>query len=332
MNSPLLDHKDFSYVRLLAVTWHANVLTPSMCTSLAGARLLQWVEQLNQPLIVNCAGISTIEDHSLTSLENFLTSNGRAVAFLVANGNERLANEIHSELKAAYVCSESIGQYEVSVYGGRSQAKALQSSMEDFVGQIKNLEHDFVTKAVRNCYKHFKTPERLDSTPLLASGRLNARALISDPIQFTWISLLFAEQFERVIEEARPRTNGVLAVSLRASPFAAAVRLLAHTCSPSLEIIDHIGPRHDLLEASVGEPDMYGREYILIADFVVGGTELKIARTYAMSQGATIKNAIAIGAFLSGDAYDKNIALKSLINIPEVVPELTYQFVSQGAR
>lgn len=331
MNSPVLEHENFSYVRMLAITWHANVLTPSLCTALAGAQLLKWTEGLDRPLIVSCAGISTIEDHALADLKRYLQSNERVVAFLVAKDKEQLGREIRSELKGVYTCSESDDEFEMFVYGNRSRAKTLQGSMEETVRQIKFLEDDFVKKAVRDCYKPFKTPERLDSTPLLASGRLNARAIISNPKQFTWVSLLLVERFERLIEEARPRTNGVLAVSLRGSPFAAAVRLLANSCS-LLEIIDHIGPKHDLLEASVGQPDMYGREYVLIADFVIGGTELKIARTYAMSQGATIKNAIAIGSFLPGDAYDKNISLKSLVNISDVVPELTYQFISIGAK
>lgn len=334
MYSPLLQHKNFSYTRLLAATWHTNLSTPSVCTSLAGQRLLEWMQGAPEelPFILNCSGVSVVEDHSFSQMERYLSSSKRVVAFLIYDGNDQLVLEIESELRLVKICSESVNGLQILFYGNRSGAQSLRAGLDGIVKDISDLERAFLTKAVSDCYRDFPEPERLDSTPLVASGVLNARSLISDPIKFTWISLLLTELFERVVDESRPRNNRILAVSLRGSPFAAAVRLLAHSYSPSLEVIDHIGPKHDLLEASIGQLDMYGGEYVLIGDFVIGGTELKIARTYAMSQGAVINNAIAIGSFLSGDMYDKNIRLESLVNIPDVVPQLKYEFIAQGAK
>lgn len=328
MDSLFLQHDEFIYIRLLALTWRNNFLTPLVCTSSAGRCLLDQIKNSDTklPLILNCSGVTAIEDHAFSDLEKFLAESENVVAFWIGDGSEQLIREVESELKAVKICSESVDGGQIYVYGNRDKARVLRNRLETMVKEAAGLERAFVTKSVVACYKDFSTPERLDSTPLLASGVLNARELISDPTKFVWTSLLLTELFERVIDESRPRTNRLLAVSLRGSPFAAAVRLLSRSCTPSLEIIDHIGPSHDLLEASVGQPDMYGGEYVLVADFVIGGTELKIARTYALSQGANIKNAISIGSFLSRDAYDRNITLHSLANISEVVPQLTYEF------
>jgi hypothetical protein len=166
----------------------------------------------------------------------------------------------------------------------------------------------------------------------LATGVLNARALIANPVTFVWISLLLTDLFQQVIEEAKPKTNRILAVSLRGSPFAAAIRILANRFSPSLEIIDHIGPKHELLEEHVGQNEMQGGEYILVSDFVIGGTEIKIARAYAMAKGAILKNAITIGSYLSGPEYGDAVRLQSLVDISSVVPKLEYKFLTGGGK
>lgn len=334
MYTPILEHKDFRYTRLLAATWHTNLSAPSLCTSAAGARLLDWMKaaSVDLPLVLNCAGISTIEDHALSAIETYLTTNESAIAFIVENQNDQLIREIESELRRVKVCSDAVNGAQILIYGSRPRTAALRSMLDRVTREAADLEIEFVKRAVRDSYKDFLLPQRLDSTPLLASGVLNARALISDPAKFTWVSLLLTKLFEQVIEKSRPRTNRILAVSLRGSPFAAAVRLLANGCSPSLEVIDHIGPTHDVLEATVGQRDMYKGEYVLVGDFVIGGTELKVARAYAMSQGAVIKNAIAIGSYLPGNLYDKHIKLESLVNLAAVVPQLKYQFLTDGGQ
>lgn len=328
MFSPLLKGTLFAYTRLLAATWHTNLSAPTVCTSTTGQKLIEWSASTEPelPLVLNCNGVTTIEDHALSELGKHLAASHRVIAFLVDDRSVGLVREIESELRAVKVCSESIDGTQVLIYGERPPSKTLRDHLDTLAADGAILEREFAKKTVAASYKPFRHPERLDSTPLIASGVLNARALISDPEKFCWLAILLTDLFQSVIEQARPRTNRVLAVSLRGSPFAAAVRLLAHNYSPSLEIIDHIGPKHEVLEALIGQDQMYGAEYVMVGDFVIGGTELKVARAYAMSQGAVMNNAIAIGSYLSGEAYGRQIRLQSLVNVADAVPELKYEF------
>lgn len=335
MYNPFLVHPRFVYTRLSAITWHANpILQPAVFTSAAGTKLRQCIEAHQYlPVVLNCSGISTIEDHALGTIREHLSLVERCIAFIVQGNNEQLIKEIQSELKDAKICVESVGDYQVLFYGNnRCVAEPIKSILDSLIAEVEKTERDFINQIVRDSYKEFVEPKRLDSTPLWATGVLNARSLISDPKSFIWISLLLTDLFQKVIEEAHPITNRILAVSLRGSPFAAAIRVLAHGFSPSLEIIDHIGPKHEVLEGYIGKNNMEGGEYILIGDFVIGGTEIKVARAYAMARGACLKNAIAIGSYLSGNDYDQNVRLQSLVCISSIVPQLSYEFHARGVR
>lgn len=338
MTNPFLKHPHFVYSRLTAIAWQANLLLqPSVFTAAAGSRLRQIIDgwHTDLPVILNCSGISTIEDHALGEIKNYLDATDRCIAFVVQDGNEQLFREIDSELKKASISTESIDGSQVLLYGkNRNIASSLKSCLDTLVVDTAKMEFKFVSDAVAGCYKPNKDNmlERLESTPLLATGVLNARALIADPVKFVWISLLLTDLFQQVIEEATPKTNRILAVSLRGSPFAAAIRILAHRFSPSLEIIDHIGPKHELLEEHVGKNEMHGGEYVLVSDFVIGGTEIKIARAYAMAHGATLKNAITIGSYLRGSEYGDAVRLQSLVDISRIVPKLKYKFCTGGGK
>lgn len=337
MFNPLLDHPEFIYTRLTAVAWHANLsLRPTLFSTNAGIYLHQLIESEHPelPVLLNCAGISTIEDHALGQLRDYLLATERCVAFLVHSNNKQLAIEIDSELQGVTKSIESVGDHQIMFYGkSRDVVSPFQSKLGILVEDSSKLECEFARKAVGECYKSFKgKPEILDaSTPLLATGILNARTLIADPKKFVWISLLLTDLFQQVIEEAEPKTNQILAISLRGSPFAAAIRILSLSFSPTLEIVDHIGPKHELLEGRIGRNEMYGGEYVLVSDFVIGGTEIKVARAYAIAQGATLKHAISIGAYLDDLDYGGTVKLRSLVSIPSAVPQLKYEFRS-GAK
>lgn len=335
MYNPFLMHPCFVYTRLLAITWHANpILQPAVFTSAAGDKLRQCIEaHPNLPVVLNCVGLSTIEDHALGTIREYFSLTDRCVAFIINGNNEQLIKEIQSELRDVKICVESVGEHQVLFFGkNRSLALPIKNMLDDLVVETEKIERDFINQTVRDSYRGFAQPKRLDSTPLWATGVLNARSLISDPKSFVWVSILLTDLFQKVIEEARPITNRLLAVSLRGSPFAAAIRVLAHGFSPTLEIIDHIGPKHEVLEGYIGKNNMEGGEYILIGDFVIGGTEIKIARAYAMARGACLKNAISIGSYLAGNDYDQNVSLRSLVSIPSIVPQLTYEFHARGVQ
>lgn len=318
MNPFITTHPDFIYARLMAITWHANyVLAPAMFTSAAGDKLRQCIESdsSNKPVVLNCAGISTIVDHALGTIRGYLTTSNKCIVFVVDAWNMELIEKICHELGHAKSLIKQTGNSQLLFFGRSEELfKPLMEILNNLLERTHQAERDFIAEAVGKCYEPCET-KRLSSTPLIAKGEFNARALISDPKVFSWTSLLLTDLFIETLKQAKPRTNRLLAVSLRGSPFAAAIRILSENFSPSLEIIDHIGPRHELLESHIGPNNMDGGEYVLVSDFVIGGTEIKIARTYAMAHGACLENAIAIGSYLPGDQYDRNVCLRSIVSL-----------------
>ncbi len=321
-----LDHTDFVYSRMVGIAWNANrLLQPTVLTADAGNALLGCVQNKRPeaPIVLNCKGISTIEDHALSAFKEYLKQTGRQAIILIPSSQDQLGKEVDSELGEVFSQKHRIDTTHAHIYGKQDVTSGQVAAV---IEGAKKLEQSFVTKVISESYRAFDKPERLESTPLIASGVLNARSLISDPRKFIWISLLLADAFQAVVNEAKPRTVRILAVSLRGGPFAAAVRVLSDTLSPTLEIVDHIGPRHEVLEDQRFVCDFTGGEYVLVGDFVIGGTEIKIARAYALAKGAKLNCAVAIGSFLDPSAYSQTVTLRSLVQLPEVVPELKYEF------
>lgn len=337
--NPFLTHPDFIYTRLMAVTWHVNILAPSIFTYAAGDKLRQHIQSdiSNKPVILNCSGVSVIEDHAMSAIRSYLLTADRCITFIVEETDEFLIDKITSELNSSepnkiHIDREQSNNHQL-LFCARQQelTHPIKSKLDNLLEKTKKVERKFTVEAVRDCYYDFDKPRRLSSTPLIAKGEFNASKLIADPKTFIWISLLLTDKFLETLAQEKPKTVSLLAVSLRGSPFAAAIRILAENYYPSLEIIDHIGPKHELLEGHIGRTSMCGEQYILVSDFVIGGTEIKVAKTYAIAQGASLKGAITIGSYLPGtDAYDTSIRLRSVVSLREANPykeeDLVFEF------
>lgn len=336
MESIFLKHADFVYTRLIALTWHADdVLQPGIFSAKAGQQLVELLSkhQDSSPVVLNCRGITMIEDHSLTCVRDFITRSGRTFIFMVPVHQHLLPEEISSEVEAKIRKSfREVNDHDRTLDGHRllffgPQYQHSLKLVEIICNSTDHLEQSYVSSAITDCYESWGESRRLASTPLMATGLLNARSLISDPGKFSWISLRLTDLFEDLVESIRPRTNRILAVSLRGSPFAGAIRVLANRHSPSLVIVDHMGPQHEMLELHSSSKEVGGGDYIYVGDFIIGGTELKVAKTFLMAHNASLKGAVVIGSYLgSGNHYLSDVELRSLITIPDVIPDLTYSF------
>lgn len=331
MNPFITDHPDIIYTRLLAITWHANILAPSTFTLAGGDKLHQCIlaDTSSKPVILNCVGISAIEDYALDAIRSYLATKSRCITFLVEGTNEDVIRKIEKELNDIPIQRENRQKYQLLICGKPELVHSGEIELDNLANIIGRIEYEYVARQVNKSYEPYNPPQkkRLHSTPLIADGEFNARSIISNPKAFIWISLLLTDKFLEAVEQDRPKSNRLLAVSLRGSPFAAAIRVLAANYCPTLEIIDHIGPRHELLEGHISRDNMCGEEYILVSDFVIGGTEIKVAKTYAIALGARLKSAIAIGAYLPGDkAYDTNVKLRSVVRLGDAKKDITYEF------
>jgi hypothetical protein len=320
--------QDFVYLRLQALVWaEPSTSSPSTVTQPVGNILGQVIAQQSTdlPLVINCFGISCIHDRSMAAVSSEIECSAVPLIFLGADGiNDQLRSGMCDRPPDATYKSLAYGLLAVYQKGDQSSAQAEHWCKEALEAEQKHIE-----RIVRNSYKAFdEGMSRLASTPLLASGIFNARGLISNPIAFTWISLLMAQKLDEVAKQTAP--SRLLAVSLRGSPFAAALGFLS---SITFEIVDHVGPRQKILEEYSVKPYVRGTPYIYVGDFVIGGTELKVAEMYAATKGCPLKHAIVIGSLLSPQDYGQaagnsgaaNLHVHPLVNLQHICPNAKYE-------
>lgn len=317
----VLHHTDFVYTRMKAVSWTANeTFFPTMLQANAGQVLFDIYQNVDpsKPLVVNCQGMAGMDDHAVACIAPALRRQKRTLVFINAESLEPLLRQSLETLSV-----HPVGGDVVCAYGDPSPS---QPELRQMVTVAARLEFQRLNALVKNSYRPFDDgPQRLTSTPLLASGVFNARSLISDPISFVWTSLLMAEKVDELIQQDEPVKVRLLAVSLRASPLAAAVNLLARNELP-LEIIDHMGPKHKILEEHSLKGISHGINYVFVADFIIGGTELKIAESYAYRNGCTVSHAVAIGTALAPSDYSSRVRVLPLVDLRQCHPDAKFGF------
>jgi len=335
----LLEGSGFSYARVMGLVWASpyGLLFPTKINAEAGGLLAELVTQQRKgkPLVLNCHGLSAIDNHAVSSLRDALSTPGAEVLFTDASGLETSLETMLGRSAASFplpvgdMTQSSVvrreGNERILVYGG---GPTDQSAVQELTRQAHDLEREEVNRLVRQCYR--RVDRRMHSTPLKASGIFNARSLISDPRSFMWVSLLLGDLLEQALKKRQLRRYRVLAVSLRGSPFAASVALIHARRRFEVEIIDHLGPKHKILEEYTLRKEPQCPDYVYVADFIVGGTELKIASTYAHTKGARVAHALAIGSALEPDAYSTDeMQISCLLNLRKCVPELELAFLDR---
>jgi hypothetical protein len=193
--------------------------------------------------------------------------------------------------------------------------------------EAADLEQVRLRKFVADCFhphldnNQKPVMQRMESTLLWANGVFDARVLISNPSTFTWVCLAMADQLDGLLarENVPPGPKRLLSVSLRGSPFAAAASLISQAQLP-VEIVDHMGPKHRILEEHRLERLGEQAQYIFFGDFVVGGTELKVAMTYAHTRECSLNHAVVIGALKEPKDYfaSSGIEVLPLVSLPQV--------------
>lgn len=321
---PVLQHQDFVYGRLQGLVWAANgTFFPGLVQRNAGelvAALLR-TEKDGKPLILNCHGIQDIDDHALGPLNDALEATHRQLIFTEAAAIEPL---LAKYLTVSRNANSSDGRCTVQF------AHSLLSGeqVEELTVCTAALENKEAKRVVKESFAPFAGGlERLSSTPILASGVFNARRIITNPQSFIWISLLLSERLEQILKrqiEQTPAPVRLLAVSLRASPFAAALGALK---ALPIEIVDHLGPKHKILEEYTLRTRDARVSYIFVGDFVIGGSELRVAQAYAQATGCSLDYALVIGTLLDPSLYSLGENLVRLVDLKQVAPEARYQIV-----
>jgi hypothetical protein len=304
-------------------------------------------ESPERPLLVNAGGVAVFYDHALDALARWLTRPTRPIIFYNTD-EQSLVDALGS-----YDARATHQGVTAFIYGlSNASLSPLAAHIED----APTLEKEHVEKCVREAFYLFPKPRRLASTPLMANGTFDARLVIADRGPFCWISLNLADRLEDYLndrwsdvlahnsdeasefnsdrglsesgEVQRPMIQlpRLLAVSLRGSPMAAAVGILSEM-EDRLEVVDHVGPKHRILEEHSLRGDSFRGAFILIADFIVGGTELKIARNYAHHRGGVLCHVVTIGTVLPTEDYMTDVSISRLVDLTKVCPEVRYSFL-----
>jgi hypothetical protein len=320
---PIHFEKDTAYIRMKALTWIANYGSLTEMIQSSSGKLLSEIIQHDmlegKSLIVNFFGIVSIDDHSLEDVAHATEKTGRKL--IVIN-----ASQVQKELTAYIQVKPNITLNNGTIIFNSSNPKEAQTAAEN----VSRIEHDIVIDIVKRSYEEFpaKKMQRLQSTPLYASGVFNARRIVSRRSDFMWICLIMSERLANIMDEFKPKASRLLAVSLRSSPFAGALGILG---SIDIEIVDHMGPDLKILEEYTLGTNQEDINYIYIGDWIIGGTEVKIAETYAVARHCTVEHVLVIGSLFAPEDYEvKHTSLSkapkahSLVKLNDALPEARY--------
>ncbi len=323
----LIRDVNVSLIRLRTACWVTGCTSATNVEASAGQGLAALVNRTSSgaTLVVDCVRVNTIVDHAFDALKKAIS---QCLGSVVFANCEALGTDLVRELGDAQ-CSYMVSQVRYKVYGSADSSTRVNTH---FMGPLARAEAGVIEDDVRSSFfKHDVDLRQLQSTPILASGVFDARRIISRPPAFARVASALARKIESDADPngadgpfEKPR---LLAVSLRGAPLAAAVADLTNW--RDVEVVDHLGPRYQLLEEHSFRQSYGYASYAYVGDFVIGGTELRIAQSYARSKGAELRHAYVIGAALPVEAY-KPIDLYALVNLVKCQPLAVYKFAESA--
>ncbi|MBI4916071.1 MAG: hypothetical protein HY825_09515 [Acidobacteria bacterium] len=322
MFCPIIESTEVVYSRALAASWAGNPgELPTLFQANAGRLLSAIVSEVapDKALVLDFAGMAEIDDHACWALGQSIASTDRRI--LITN-YERLQPMLAKELPKPPGMFDLDGSGPVLVFGS-SPVKATQ--VKATLRKTNEAQARFVRKTLKSCFASYPNGklQRLPSTPLLANGVFDAVEIITDPNAFCWMSIFLTESVERLLESEEPDLPVLLAVSMKAAPFAVAVSQLSMK-GLEVELIDHLGPGDQLVQETFLEPPFATSSYLLIGDFVLGGTELKVAQAFARARGADLFMAACLGALLGETDYGDELRVARLLNLRDCGAGATY--------
>ncbi|MCX7068442.1 MAG: hypothetical protein NTW85_12205 [Methylococcales bacterium] len=324
-----IPHQDFFYTRMMLFSWMCDS-APTILSQSNGEHFVEHLKKdglsTTKLIVINCNDINDIDDHFIDPIKEYLLSTKKDIIFfstdeksiVVKHFVEHLDKNQHKNIHS--FCD---GDTESYCFINKS---FCSSTVKNTISNALELEKQWLIKEVKETYKEFDNKTRLSSTPLIASGEFNAFMLISNPLKFRWVAILLAEIINRVVQEERPDSYTIVAVSLRGAAIAGAVWEILHYLSgPKIHIVDHIGPRHDILEAPNRDQNLGLGYCVYIGDFLIAGTEAKIASAYCNFLGGRVRHAFVIGKYTKQESLGSDMRLHSLVSLRDCcIDNLSY--------
>lgn len=310
---------EFVYLRLQALIWNTNALgRRSKFLDKANEVLIDIIDNVdtNKILVINC---KRVNDFGQNLIDLALTQeriNKRKIIFIET---ELLHDSLISSIKGLNGGIYNNSSIKV-ISPIHSAYNFSNKEYEEIINKSKKIEEEEISKIIIESYNEYDEGYKpLPSTAILAQGEFNACSIISSPKNYIWISLFLADKVEKfILNEIKP-TNmlRLLGVSLRGSIFTSSVAMLLGI---DFDVVDHLGPRHKLYEIDFFENKTNKYQYLYIGDFIIGGTEVKIAKTYAQVYGNNLEHAFVIASLFKPERFS-SFKLGYLKNIIDLIPK-----------
>lgn len=251
-------------------------------------------------LLINCEMVENVADHSISSFINEVNRQEKNVIFVCKKSQTVFISKIEEEVNAT---QEKICDDWVEIIIGTTSIKSSALT----VTKVLEKEKEHVEDIVKRSFEHNGSNQKriISSSYITSNGMFNAREVISDPSNFVWVVFRLVQLFISLY----PRDDSevcFLVGSMKGTPLAVSVKSLLnkiYSQNITLEVISNLGPQHHVIEDVTYNQNPTGQNYIYFADFIFGGTELKLAKSHVVTQNGKMKGAIVLGAYL--EKYDQ---------------------------
>ena len=307
----------FVFARIQVLTWIANgtsllyLLEKNSCELLAD--IIDGSDS-SKAVVINFKGIKEIDDHALDRVFKVLEDNTKEV--IIINGYSLYDKIITSKKDSkTHITTNSADE---TIIMGRNSAISTKIILEERQQYIDQ----YIKRVLSETFQLFEGEQRMCSTPIISNGEFNSSLIISIPSRFIWITFFLSDMLFGLLEESKLTNVKLLSASLRGAPFAAMLGLINNL---KFETIDHFGPKHKVYDVDFIQLKEQDINYIYVGDFVFGGTEIKIAKTYTELKGSKLANAICIGSLFDPKVFSSEFNLKALLNIKDINPKAIFK-------
>lgn len=324
MIQPYLSHSSWTYTTVDGLIWLSSGLKlPTNLEEKACDSLIKIYKEINigQPLVIDFRNIKDVADRALERLFTIFQEGTREVVLV---NFENISDQINKNTSDHY---HKDSQNNTQTDG--SCCKVLNQvgfTGEKLVEKINELRQQKVEEFVKSSFTKFDVPQYLNSTPIKATGVYDAGKMITNHTAFYWVCLELSEKLKGLLNNGKINLNKelrLLTVNLKSSPFASVVSLLNNI---PLVTIDHLGPKHKVYDLDIldGLENLKQYSYIYVGDFCVGGTEIKIAKTYAGISNSYLNTALVIGSYFPSEVFKSAFNLFALVSIKELHPHAQF--------
>ena len=305
LNNYFLDGSDFIYTRLQLINWACQGIFQSKTLHYNTVKEISVVYhnyKVEKCLVVDCKDVDDVGSNALNQ-------------FIREKITDRKLILINCEKISGFI-SAKLNEFKVK-YSGENGNLVISKGNIDLPNIVNTKINEVVSlkmnHIVASCFKANEECKlsRLHSTPIYSNGEFDASLIISNPYNFCWICIILADLTNEVISSIRSDENAkmldyssekLISVSYRSCPFAFSV---ANLIGKELIVIDHLGPKHKLHDLEIIDQLNKDTLIIYIGDFLVGGTEVLIAKAYSNIFDSDLKYAVVIGSAQRDSNNDK---------------------------